>query len=87
MTEIALLNCKTEAGLFPDELTVVVVTKNLGDLSFFCPKEFIDDNKLRVSVLERSMVESLIKLPAESPMGSVVVVDNSALFSQQLSHK
>jgi hypothetical protein len=84
MSDSWLLNCNIENGLFPDESTVVIETQNAGDVSFFCPNDFIKDRKVQVAVLEQSAEDALIKLPAESALGSVFVVSKRLLREEQL---
>lgn len=68
-----LLNCKIANGLFPDEATVVVST-NSGDISFFCPKEFLLNEAVRVTLLEFAQEKALVRLPVESAVGRTLVV-------------
>lgn len=80
MADKALLKCKIENGLFPDEVTVLISTKNAGEVSLFCPKDFIKSEKLEIWVLEKSGEDVLIKLPAESALGTTFVVATSSLL-------
>jgi hypothetical protein len=74
----ATLTCRVEAGLFPDEATVAIKTE-AGDVSFFCPREFIAGNAVKVTVLEASGEKALVRLPVESPVGKTFVVNKADL--------
>lgn len=76
---VALLECEIKEGLFPDEVTVIIDTKEAGHVSFFCPSEFIESSRVGVTILERSGSSVLVRIPAESGVGSVFVVDADRL--------
>jgi predicted membrane protein len=83
MDKDALLICETKAGLFPDEFTVTITTKTSGQVSFFCPTYFVENNKVQITVLEESTNELLIRIPAESPIGTVFVVTRDQVRFKQ----
>lgn len=47
---------------------------NSGDVSFFCPKEFLLNETVRVTLLEFAQEQALVRLPVESAVGRTLVV-------------
>jgi hypothetical protein len=64
------LKCQVAKGMFPDERTVTLNTEP-DKVSVFCHKDFVENDMLKVALIEERNREVLVRLPVESPVGQL----------------
>ncbi len=80
------LKCSTDKGMFPDELTVTFKDSQGDSVGLFCPKEYVDSDRIKIYILDENNDKKAVRLPVESPTGGrVVVVPSSEVAIKELA--
>lgn len=75
------IKCQVESGMFPNERVVSFWAENT-KVSFFVNSLFLQDDILKIELLDQNQSHALIKIPGESSNGHIVKINKNLLLIQ-----